>query len=70
MDNNIGLDLSGKRLGPASAIVIASLVTGNKVLKHFGVRRNAISGEAAQQLATAVLASPSLELFGTVPLKR
>ena len=50
--------------------MIASLVTGNKVLKHFGVRRNAISGEAAQQLATAVLASPSLELFGTVPLMR
>ena len=33
------------------------------------VRCNKISGDVAQLLATAVLASPSLELFGSVPLK-
>ena len=40
----------------------------SRVLTNLDVRRNAISRDAAQQLATAVLASPSLELFGTVPL--
>ena len=31
-DSVTSLDLSGKRLGPASAIVIASLIAGNEVL--------------------------------------
>ena len=39
------------------------------MLTNLDMRRNEISGDAAQQLATAVLASSSLELFGSVPLK-
>ena len=39
------------------------------LLTNLDVRCNEISGDAAQQLATAVLASSSLELFGSVPLK-
>ena len=41
----------------------------SRVLTDLDVRFNDISGDAAQQLATAVLASLSLEIFGLVPLK-
>jgi len=39
------------------------------VLTNLDTRGNGISGEAAQQLAAAVLASAPLEVFGEVPLK-
>ncbi|EOD31475.1 hypothetical protein EMIHUDRAFT_231872 [Emiliania huxleyi CCMP1516] len=64
------LNMEGNEIGPTGATAIAEALRGNEVLTNLEVRRNEISGDAAQQLATAVLASPSLELFGSVPLKK
>ena len=63
------LDLSWNNIGDEGATALASALEVNGVLKILDVRRNEISGDAAQPLATAVLASPSLEIFGSVPLK-
>jgi len=40
------------------------------VLTNLDTRHNGISGDAAQQLASMVVASTSLEVFGGVPLKQ
>merc|ERR1712137_814803 len=42
----------------------------NAVLTNLDTRRNDIYGNAAQQLASSVVASASLEVFGGVPLKQ
>ena len=39
------------------------------MLKNLSVTRNDIGGEVAQQLATAVLASKTLEFFSQIPIK-
>ena len=62
-------DLSRQGINAEVAKVLAEYVSGSGVLKSLDVRCNKISGDAAQPLATAVLASPSLEIFGSVPLK-
>ena len=62
-------DFSRKQLGPASAIVIASLIGANASLTSLSVASNGISGDGAQQLASAVLAKPNLEVFSGIPLK-
>ena len=48
------LDLSSEYLGPASAIVIASLIAGNEVLKTLSLYRNNIRDEGAKELAAAL----------------
>jgi len=76
-DNGVLTDLnlydnSGKFqccIGDEGAMALASALRVNEVLINLDVRRNKISGDAAQPLATAVLASSSLEIFGSVPLK-
>ena len=63
-------DFSRQSLGPADAILIASDVSVSGALTSLDMRRNDISGEAAQQLAAAALGSASLEVFGGVPIKQ
>ena len=57
-------------LGVASAILIAKCIEANGVLTDLDTRGNRISGEAAQELAQAVIGSASLEVFGEVPMKQ
>jgi len=65
-----GLDRFGRGTYSAAGITaLAEALKVNEVLKKLDARYNAISGDAAQQLAAAVIDSPSLELFGSVPLK-
>ena len=64
------LDFSSKKLGVASAIVIASLIGVNaSSLTDLNVCRNNITGDGAQQLASAVLGKQTLECFCEIPLK-
>ncbi|EOD30846.1 hypothetical protein EMIHUDRAFT_253633 [Emiliania huxleyi CCMP1516] len=48
------LDLSSWSLGPASAIVIASLIAGNGVLKRLHLGRNYIGDEGAKAIGGAL----------------
>jgi len=64
------LDLQGKGLGATEGIVLAELIQLSPVLKNLSVANNKIDGEAAQQLATAVLSSASLEVFSEIPIKK
>ena len=50
--------------------MLAEYVAVSRVLTNLDTCRNDISGDAAQQLATAVLNSTSLEVFSEVPLKQ
>ena len=50
--------------------MLAGLLKANCALTSLDTRGNDISGEAAQQLAQAVLGSASLEVFGGVPVKQ
>ena len=63
------LDLSNKRLGVASAVVIASLIGVNPSLTSLDVRFNDISGDSASQLSSAVLGNTKIEVFNEVPIK-
>jgi Ran GTPase-activating protein (RanGAP) involved in mRNA processing and transport len=64
------LDLSGCGIGPIGAKAIADYIQFTTVLKNLSVANNNIDGEAAQQLATAVLSSASLEVFSEIPIKK
>ena len=63
------LDLSNKRLGVASAVVIASLIGVNPSLTSLDVRYNNISGDCASQLSSVVLGNTKIEVFNEVPIK-
>jgi len=65
-----GCRLSGNEIGPSGASAIAEALKVNRVLINLHTSMNNISGDAAQQLASAVLASASLEVYGAVPLKQ
>jgi len=64
------LDLQGKGLGATEGIVLAELMQLSPVLENLSVANNNIDGEGAQQLATAVLSSASLEVFSEIPIKK
>ena len=57
------------KISPTGAAEIAEYVRGSAVVKHLSVAYNEIDGEVAQQLATAVLSSKSLEVFTKIPIK-
>ena len=62
------LDLSVNGLGPEGAKALApALVRAS--LTSLSVAYNGIIGDGAQQLASAVLAKPNLEVFSGIPLK-
>jgi len=66
------LTLAEENIGDAGAIVLAELVkVGGALtgLTNLDTRSNNISGDAAQQLAAAVLASASLRVFSAVPIQ-
>lgn len=54
------VDLAGRRLGPASAEVIAALLRGNGTLKSLVLRSNALGNRGAYSLAEALKANPTL----------
>ena len=56
-------------LGPTEGIVLAELIRSSAGLKNLSVAWNNIDGEAAEQLAKAVLSSTSLEVFSEIPIK-
>jgi len=56
------LDLSGKHLGPASAVVIASLIEGNAVLKSIDLRWNKLGDEGKGVIREAVIGRVGFEL--------
>ena len=56
------LDLSGKVLGPASAIVIASLMVGNEVLATLDLRANDLGDEGKGVIRDAVSGRVGFEL--------
>ena len=60
-ENDIGLD--GAKAVAAMVAVVASLTSLSTV-------NNNISGNGAQQLASAVLAKPTIEKFSYIPLRR
>jgi GGDEF domain-containing protein len=62
------IDLSHKRLGVASAIIIASCIKENGMLKELNVGSNGITGDAAENLATVVLEQASMTDFCGIPL--
>lgn len=72
------IDLSDRQLGVASAIVLAACLDGiypsmapNKTITELDCRHNKeITGEAAEQLAHAVLARPQLVTFSRIPLDK
>ena len=57
------LDLSGKVLGPASAIVIASLMVGNEVLTELHLNNNSIGIDGAKALASALRVNAVLKVI-------
>jgi len=63
------LDLSGKNLGVASVVVIASLISVNGALTRVDVRHNIIVGDGSGQLAAAVLGNLKIEMFNEIPIK-
>ena len=64
------LDLSGKNLGVASVVVIASLISVNGALTRVDVRHNIIVGDGSGQLAAAVLGNLKIEMFNEIPIKK
>ena len=63
------LKLQRTGLGPTEGIVLAELIRSSAGLKNLSVAWNNIDGEAAEQLAKAVLSSTSLEVFSEIPIK-
>jgi Ran GTPase-activating protein (RanGAP) involved in mRNA processing and transport len=63
------LDLSQNRLDAEDARALAPALK-TTALKSLSVAQNDIVGEAAQQLATAVLSCSSLEVLSGVPIKK
>ena len=66
-EDAVRVDLSSRGLGPTEALVMAGLIRGTR-LKECNMVRNDITGEAAQELADAVLGSKTLEVFSTIPI--
>jgi len=64
------LKLWGNDIGSLGALAIAEALKVNGVLTNLSVAYNVIEGEAAQQLAAAVHASASLQIFSEVPLNK
>ena len=64
------LNLDSNMIRGEGAIAIAEALKVNSVLKNLSVANNNIDGEGAQQLATAVLSSASLEVFSEIPIKK
>ena len=62
------LDLSEKGLGPASAIVIASLIAGNGVLNTLNLEWNNIRAEGAAATAEALKVNGVLKSLYSIPL--
>ena len=56
------LDFSGKKLGPASVIVIASLIGDNASLTACNLRFNSLDEPAKQLLRDSVKDRPSFKL--------
>ena len=54
------LDLSGKRLGVASAIVISTLIGGNASLTHINLSYNDLCDKGAKYIAEGISVSASL----------
>ena len=68
-----GLATSDAANGSYSSIGIDSIAEGLsfvKSLTHLDVRSNGIVGDAAKQLAAAVLSSETLVVFSELPVKR
>ncbi|KAK3268265.1 hypothetical protein CYMTET_23226 [Cymbomonas tetramitiformis] len=66
------LDLRGsgsKRLQPEDAIILGTVLAFNTSLNTLDVRHNAITGEAAQQLAEAVLKHPCITEFNKIMMQ-
>jgi Ran GTPase-activating protein (RanGAP) involved in mRNA processing and transport len=64
------LDLSQNRIGPVGAKALAEALRVNAMLTNLSVAFNSsISGEAAQQLATAALSTKSLKVLSEVPIQ-
>eukprot|EP00325_Prymnesiales_sp_UTEX-LB-985_P018082 CAMPEP_0174754326 /NCGR_PEP_ID=MMETSP1094-20130205/105680_1 /TAXON_ID=156173 /ORGANISM="Chrysochromulina brevifilum, Strain UTEX LB 985" /LENGTH=473 /DNA_ID=CAMNT_0015960191 /DNA_START=36 /DNA_END=1457 /DNA_ORIENTATION=- len=69
-DNKIeSWNLSQQGINPKIAKALAEYISVSAVITNLDMRFNDITGEAAQQLSSAVLASPSLEVFSEVPIK-
>ena len=62
-------DFEGHGLQPVDGVLLAADLKVNAVLTNLSVAHNYISGDAAQQLATAALDSKSLTVFSGVPIK-
>ena len=62
------LDLSRNQLGPEGAKALTPALVRSS-LTSLSVASNGIVGDGAQQLASAVLAKPNLEVFSGIPLK-
>ena len=64
------LDLSGNEIRPDGAKALADALTlGMASLTWLSVAFNGIIGDGAQQLASAVLAKPNIDIFSGIPLK-
>ena len=64
------LNLRANNLNAEAGKALADTLLVNSVLKNLSIAHNSnISGEAAQQLAVAVLGSTPLEVFSEVPIK-
>ena len=63
------MNLSYNNLGPEGGKAIASGIRDSTSMTSLSTAHNNISGDGAQDLASAVLANPSLENFSGIPLK-
>jgi Ran GTPase-activating protein (RanGAP) involved in mRNA processing and transport len=63
------LDLSWNGIGPDGARAVAAMAGVIASLTSVSTAHNKITGDGAQQLASAVLAKPTLENFSGIPLK-
>jgi len=68
-DSLTTLKLYSKSIGVAGGLVLAGLMTFASSLTSCDVRDNGISGDAASQLAAAVLNHPRIEAFNELPIK-
>ena len=57
------LDLSGKRLGPDSALVISTLLRGNHALTKLVLRNNEVGNRGAHALAAALKRNSTLTVL-------
>ena len=63
------LDFRHKGLGPGDAKLLAPEISVIAPVTSLSTAYNNISGDGARQLASAVLAKPTLETFSGIPLK-